>query len=75
MLYALRHALKSEDFDFLSNLIIRLQKKSVWKHGGGQSHNPPHCLGPPRSSTISVALALITTWEDDVTGSSGPPGR
>lgn len=35
MLYVLRHALKSEDFDFLSNLIIRLQKKSVWKQGGG----------------------------------------
>lgn len=46
MLYALRHALKSEDFDFLSNLIIRLQKKSVWKHGGGAESQSSTLFGP-----------------------------
>lgn len=39
-------------------------------------HNPPHCLEPSSSSSsgwcliISVATTLITTWGDDVTGST-----
>ena len=46
---------------------IVLQKKSVLKQkgwgGGMQRHNPSHCSSPCHwSSTISVALTLITTW-------------
>lgn len=40
-----------------------------------QGHNPSHCSSPSSSSTISVALTLITTWGDDVTGSLMLRGR
>lgn len=40
-------------------------------------HNPPHCFDPSSSSSgwcliISVAMTLITTWGDDVTGRKTP---
>lgn len=78
MLQVFRCTYNYRGFGLLSDLTIRLQKKSVLKQKGGrgmQSHNPSHCLGPSSSSTISVALTLITTWGDDVTGSPRPPGR
>lgn len=61
---------------------IMLQEEVCAEAEGGekkmQSHNPSHCSSPSsccRSSTISVALTLITTCRDDVTGSPMLPGR
>lgn len=60
---------------FLWPHVTRVLGWSGWRRS--MRHNPPHCLEPSSSSfsssgrclIISVAMTLITTWGDDVTGS------
>lgn len=74
------HSVGSCDYCLTSYYVTEVCAEAE-KGGKRQGHNPSHCTSPSSSSsrcwfsTISVALTLITTCGDDVTGSLMLRGR